>query len=102
MKKTFQWLEKYQVKYEFHDYKKQGVDKAFLTHVCKQLGWETLLNRRGITWRKLPDTVKDNIDGKSALEIMIKQPSIIKRPLITHKKQMFVGFDDNQLRQLLK
>ena len=102
MKKTFQWLEKYHVKYEFHDYKKLGVDKTFLTNACKQLGWETLLNRRGTTWRKLPDKVKDNMNEKSALDVMVKQPSIIKRPLIIHKKQMIVGFDDSQLRQLLK
>jgi len=102
MKKTFQWLDKHKVTYEFHDYKKLGVDKTVLSAACEELGWDKLLNRRGTTWRKLPDKLKENIDEKSAFEIMLKQPSIIKRPLITHKNQMVVGFEDQQLRQLLK
>lgn len=96
MKKVRRWLDEHNVAYDFHDYKKEGVDEKSLRGWCKKLGWETLLNRRGTTWRKLPDKVKDNIDEKTAIKIMLEQPSIIKRPLIKTGNQFIVGFDEQK------
>lgn len=92
MKKARQWLTDHAVEYEFHDYKKQGVDEKRLRQWVKQVGWEVLLNRRGTTWRKLDETLKANIGEASAIRIMLDNPSIIKRPVMEHGKSLQVGF----------
>ena len=101
MKKAFKWLDKQGVEYQFHDYKKEGVDANTLSTWSKKVGWETLLNRRGTTWRKLPDKIKDNINEKSALKIMQEQPSIIKRPVLKKGASYLVGFDEASYKKLL-
>ena len=101
MKKAFKWLDKQGIDYQFHDYKKEGVDAKTLAGWSKKVGWETLLNRRGTTWRKLPDKVKDNIDEKSALNIMQQQPAIIKRPVLKKGASYLVGFDEASYKKLL-
>jgi arsenate reductase len=92
MKKARQWLTEHAVDYEFHDYKKQGVDEKRLRQWVKQVGWEVLLNRRGTTWRKLDETLKANIGEASAIRLMLDNPSIIKRPVMEHGKSLHVGF----------
>ena len=94
MKKARQWLAANEITYEFHDYKKEGVDEKRLRGWVKQVGWETLLNRRGMTWRKLDDAVKAKIDEASAIRIMLENPSIIKRPVMEHGETLHVGFKD--------
>jgi arsenate reductase len=99
MKKARRWLDEHNVAYEFHDYKKDGIDEKTLQGWCKKLGWETLLNRRGTTWRKLPDKVKDNINEKAAINVMLENPSIIKRPVIKAGSEYLVGFDELEYRK---
>lgn len=101
MKKAFKWLDKHGVEYQFHDYKKQGIDEKTLSTWSKKVGWETLLNRRGTTWRKLPDKTKDNISEKSAIKLMQEQPSIIKRPVLKSGSSYIVGFDEQHYKQLV-
>lgn len=92
MKKARQWLAEQGIDYEFHDYKKEGVDEERLLGWVRQVGWETLLNRRGMMWRKLDETVKANIDEASAIRVMLETPSIIKRPVLEQGKTLQVGF----------
>ncbi len=92
MKKARQWLTEHGIEYAFHDYKKSGVDEKLLRRWVKQAGWETLLNRRGMMWRKLDDAVKANIDEASAIRVMLETPSIIKRPVMEYGKVLQVGF----------
>ena len=82
MKKARAWLEKHGVAYDFHDYKTAGVEPERLETWEKKVGWETLLNRAGTTFRKLPDKDKAGIDAKKATALMLKQPSMIKRPVL--------------------
>jgi arsenate reductase len=101
MKKARQWLNENGIEYEFHDYKKKGVDKKLLLAWEKKVGWEVLLNRRGMMWRKLSDQQKANIDKSSAIEIMLEIPSIIKRPvLVTENGEILVGFKAEEYQQL--
>jgi len=100
MKKARKWLEQHGVDYTFHDYKKHGVPQKELKKWCKQLGWETLLNRRGTTWRKLDDATKDTVDEKSAIQIMLDNPSIIKRPLLDMDGQYTAGFSADAYKTL--
>lgn len=93
MKKAMAWLDSNGVAYSFHDYKKNGIDAATLTRWEKTLGWETLLNRRGTTWRKLDADTQAGINRDSALCLMQEQPSLIKRPVVDTGAELLCGFD---------
>ena len=92
MKKARAWLDGHGVPYTFHDYKSEGVAKDKLKAWSDELGWETLLNRAGTTFRKLPDADKEGLNEKKALALMQKQPSMIKRPVLDLGKKRLVGF----------
>ena len=92
MKKARAALDKKRVAYDFHDYKVKGVDKAKLEGWVKKAGWETLLNRAGTTFRKLPDKDKDGLTEKKAIALMLAQPSMIKRPVLARNGKLSVGF----------
>lgn len=102
IKKAKAWLDKEAIAYSFHDYRKQGLDSSMLTPWVDSLGWEALLNRRGTTWRKLPDDVKENIDRASAIAIMLENPSIIKRPLLVKGNEMHLGFSVSDYQDFFK
>jgi arsenate reductase len=92
MKKARAWLDKAGVQYAFHDYKTAGIDKAHLDRWSKDIGWETLLNRAGTTFRKLPDKDKEGLTAAKAMKLMMEQPSMIKRPVLETGKALLVGF----------
>jgi len=99
VKKARKWLKDNDIDYEFHDYKKLGVPEKELKSWVKQVGWEVLLNKRGTTWRKLDDDTKNSVDEKSAIQIMLENASIIKRPVLSKGKILLVGFSaDNYAR----
>jgi len=100
IKKARKWLKDNDVDYEFHDYKKLGVPEKALKNWVKQVGWETLLNKRGTTWRKLDDNTKNSVDEKSAIQIMLANPSIIKRPVLIDNKNILVGFKTDEYAKL--
>jgi len=91
MKKAFVWLDGHKVAYSFHDYKKEGIDRARLEKWVKLAGWETLLNRAGTTFKKLPDKDKPGLSEKKAVALMLDQPSMIKRPVIEKGAKLLVG-----------
>ena len=100
IKKAKKWLSKNEINYEFHDYKKLGVPEKELKNWIKQVGWEVLLNKRGTTWRKLDDSTKDSVDEKSAILIMLENPSIIKRPVLFSNNKILVGFKEDEYKEL--
>jgi Spx/MgsR family transcriptional regulator len=103
MKKARKWLTEHGIDYEFRDYKKEGVDEGQLQEWMDKAGWETLLNRRGMMWRKLAREQRDNIDQASARKLMLEIPSIIKRPvLITDDGHIEVGFSEDKYKELLQ
>lgn len=101
MKKAFRWLDEHQVEYQFHDYKKEGVDAALAATWVAKLGWEAVINKRGTTWRKLTDDVKENMNESNAVALMLEQPSVIKRPLIIKNNDVYLGFNAEQYTQAL-
>ena len=92
MKKARTWLDEHGVKYEFHDYKVSGIDREHLEAWCKKAGWETILNRAGTTFRKLPDADKADLNERKAIALMLAQPSMIKRPVLEKGAKLLVGF----------
>jgi arsenate reductase len=92
MKKARAWLDSHGVEYQFHDYKAEGAPKEKLKAWADELGWETLLNRAGTTFRKLPDDQKEGLNERKALALMLEQPSMIKRPVLDVGGKLLVGF----------
>lgn len=92
IRKARRWLDENGVEYDFHDVRSDGLDKKTLVRWEQQLGWEQLLNRRGTTWRKLPDDVREGIDRASAIRLMQDNPAIIKRPVLALDNQLHLGF----------
>lgn len=92
MKKARAWLDERGISYVFHDYKKDGIERARLDRWAEKAGWETLLNRAGTTFRKLPDSDKAAIDRERALSLMAEAPSLIKRPVLDIGGRLVIGF----------
>jgi len=92
MKKAWTWLDRAGVAYAFHDYKKLGVEPARLRAWTGEVGWQTLLNRAGTTFRKLPEADRQDLDEARAIALMAAQPSMIKRPVLDHDGKLLVGF----------
>jgi len=92
MKKARDWLDQNGVAYQFHDYKAVGIDRARLQAWVDELGWEVVLNRAGTTFRKLPESDRQDLDGARAIDLMLAQPSMIKRPVLDLGTQRLVGF----------
>ena len=92
MKKARAWLDSHGVTYAFHDYKAVGIGKDTLKKWSGEVGWETLLNRAGTTFRKLPDADKEGLNERKALALMVAQPSMIKRPVLEVSGKLVVGF----------
>jgi len=96
MKKARAWLDAHGVSYTFHDYKTSGIDRATLEKWAGVVGWETLLNRAGTTFRKLPDSAKTGLTEARALKLMLEQPSMIKRPVLEQGRTLLVGFNEER------
>jgi arsenate reductase len=96
VKKALNWLKANNKVFEFHDYKKEGITTEKLQSWCSQVGWENLLNRRGTTWRKLDEETRNTVtDETQAMNVMLTNTSIIKRPVIEKDgKVLMVGFDE--------
>jgi Spx/MgsR family transcriptional regulator len=94
------WLETQHIEFEFHDYRQQGLEQQLLQSMISALGWEAMLNRRGTTWRTLPDTIKNQIDQASAIRVMIDNPAIIKRPILARNNQLYLGFSAQQYQEI--
>ncbi len=95
MKKARIWLDARGIAYAFHDYKTAGIERGMLENWV-QLGWETLLNRAGTTFRKLPDRDKEGITRERALALLLQHPSMIKRPVLDAGGRLLVGFKPEQ------
>ncbi len=99
IKKARAWLEAHKIDYAFHDYKAVGIDRARLATWCDELGWESVLNRAGTTFRKLPEADVRNLDKNKAIALMIAQPSMIKRPILDLGAKRIAGFKPDIYQQ---
>ena len=104
VKTALDWLRKHKIEFEFHDYKAKGITEAKLKDWSKQVGWESLVNKRGTTWRQLDEAVQSKVTNeKSAIALMKEKTSVIKRPLIeVDGKVIVLGFDEGEYRKKLE
>lgn len=96
IKKAKKWLESQNIEFQFHDFRKQGIDKALVEQFCNQLGWENVLNKRGTTYRQLTDEQKASINDSTVIDLLVEYPAMIKRPVLSAKGQLFIGFKADQ------
>jgi arsenate reductase len=102
MKKALSWLVAHGVAHEFHDYKKEGVDRSRLVEWCKIVGWKTLVNTKGTTWKKLtPEQQAITAQGQ-AVALMMENPSLIRRPVVEINGQLLVGFDPTMFESFVR
>ena len=101
VKKARVWLEQHSLAFDFHDYKKAGIDRPRLEAWVTEHGWETVLNRAGTTFRALPDADKGNLDAGRAVDLMLAQPSMIKRPVLDLGDRTLVGFKPERYAAVL-
>ncbi len=102
IKKARAFLTSQQVEFLFHDYRQDGLSFELLSAAANQLGWQALLNTRGTTWRGLPAQDKLDLDGAKALQLMLAQPALIKRPLLQLNGTFHLGFDQQHYQQLIQ
>ncbi|MDR3481692.1 MAG: ArsC family reductase [Burkholderiaceae bacterium] len=103
VKKARTWLDGHAIPYRFHDFKKAGITQALIDGWLQHVGWEVLLNRKGTTWRGLPELRKAAvIDAASAAAVMLESPSIVKRPVLQIDGAVHVGFADADYRLFFK
>jgi len=96
MKKARAWLDQRGVAYSFHDYKAAGVERGTIEGWARDVGWETLLNRAGTTFRALPEKEREGLTERKAIALMLAQPSMIKRPVLDVGGKLLVGFKPEQ------
>lgn len=102
VKKARAWLDRQGIAYDFHDYKKAGIDAARLRSWAAELGWERLLNRAGTTFRKLPEVDKADLDADKAIALMLAAPSMIRRPVLDLGDRRLAGFSEEGWRVALE
>jgi len=102
IKKTKRWLDTQNFEYEFHDYKKLGCSEQLAKQLLDQLPLGEVINNRGTTWRKLSDKVKNDLNREAAINLMIEQPSVIKRPIFDIHGEWVIGFNPEKLTSLIK
>ncbi|HGG60042.1 MAG TPA: ArsC family reductase [Gammaproteobacteria bacterium] len=92
IRKARRWLDERGVDYRFHDFRKDGLERDQLQAWVDELGWETLLNKRGLMWRRLPEEKKADLDEKRAVALLLEEPAMIKRPVLDLGDRRVVGF----------
>ncbi|GLQ75186.1 ArsC family reductase [Vibrio sp. vnigr-6D03] len=102
IKKAKKWLEAENIAYDFHDYRKQGIDKSMVETFCEQLGWEQVLNKRGTTFRQLSQEQKDSLNEQTAVELLVEHPAMIKRPILVVENTYHIGFKADQYQTIFK
>lgn len=101
VKKARRWLEQHNIDYNFHDFRVDGLTETQVQAWLNELGWETLVNRRSTSWKQLDSEQRENMDQDTALQAILQQPTLIKRPLIDTGTSVHVGFAEKNYRELL-
>lgn len=102
VRKARHWLDHRGICYVFHDFRKDGLEAGQLADWINVAGWDTLLNRKGSSWRQLTTEQRERIDATRALALMLAQPTLIKRPVLETGKHLEIGFDADRYTTLFK
>ncbi|MGB5246361.1 MAG: arsenate reductase [Woeseia sp.] len=97
---ALQWLRARDIDATFHDFRADGHDAAMLKRWDKALGWEALLNKRSLTWRRVPEADRHNLNAAKAIHLMLENPTLIKRPILEHEATVHAGFSPDAYEAL--
>ena len=100
VKKALKWLEQNNIPYTFHDFRKDGLDRALLLSLQEKTSWDALINKRSTTYRNLSSDVKENLTGQTAIDTILAQPTLIKRPVLLTEQSLHIGFKPAQYQEL--
>lgn len=100
VKKARNWLDLHGIEYNFHDFREQGLETSQVRAWLEELGWERLVNKRSTTWKQLPEDTRASMDAAIALDTILEQPTLIKRPLLDTGAERHTGFKDSEYREL--
>ncbi|MCE0556797.1 ArsC family reductase [Motilimonas sp. E26] len=100
IKKAKAWLTKNDIAFEFHDYRVEGINEKMIADFFAHLPWQEVVNKRGTTYRQLSDEVKANLSAETALALLVEHPAMIKRPLLIHNGQYYLGFKADQYAEI--
>ena len=102
VRKTLGWLRENEIEYRFHDFRADGIERGMLERWCTHLPWNSLLNRRGLTWRTLEESARAQaVDQTSAIDLMLAHPTLIKRPVVEIADRLLLGFSAQRLAAAL-
>ncbi|KTF14365.1 ArsC family reductase [Pseudoalteromonas sp. 10-33] len=102
IKKAKKYLTDNNIEFTFHDYRKEGVNTQMVAEFADKLDWEQLVNKRGTTYRALSDEQKQNLTKKNAIELLVEQPAMIKRPVLVNGTDFHLGFKAAQYDEIFK
>ena len=98
VRKTLGWLRENEIEFRFHDFRANGLERGMLERWCSHLPWNSLLNRRGLTWRSLDDSLRAQaVDQTSAIDLMLAHPTLIKRPVVEIADRLLLGYSAERL-----
>lgn len=100
VKKAQKWLAQNNIDYTFHDFRKDGLTADLVNQFLTKTDWSTLINKRSTTYRNLDEQVKNNLDGDTALKIILEQPTLLKRPVLVIEGNVHLGFKEQQYQQV--
>ena len=100
VRKARKWLAAHDIDYTFHDFRKDGLDRNKLKSWVDAVGWETLLNKRGQSWRRLSETDRANLNEARAMKLMLQEPTLIKRPVLEYDGNIHIGFRETDYHSL--
>jgi len=101
VKKSLKWLEKNNIEFNFHDFKKDGLSPGLLTSFVEKSSWDVLLNKRSTTFRNLPSDIKNNLTEEVMFKAVLEQPTLLKRPILINASTTCVGFKENEYQENL-
>jgi Spx/MgsR family transcriptional regulator len=102
IKKAKKYLTENNIEFTFHDYRKEGVNTQMVAEFADKLDWEQLVNKRGTTYRALSDEQKQNLTKQNAIELLVEQPAMIKRPVLVNGSDFHLGFKAAQYDEIFK
>ena len=100
VKKARKWLDQQMIEYHFHDIRADDLTTAMVNQWIEQVGWETVLNKRGTTWRKLDTVVQENINPENIVQLLVNNPTLIKRPVLDANGIITIGFNSERYQTL--
>ncbi len=93
VRKAIKWLKDHDIEHRYHDFRKDGLDETIVQKWVTTAGWENIINKRGLSWRRLSDADKKDIDTDKAIKLILENPTLIKRPVLIYRNEMNIGFD---------